>query len=106
MSIIASILGRPVHEALKQRITVNYNYEGLSNEEAKNYIYSRIEIAGASHSIIDESAVNAVANFCQGTPRIINSIMSNSLIFGTQLKKTTIDTEVVLASCSGLSLNS
>jgi type II secretory pathway predicted ATPase ExeA len=102
---IASILERPVHEALKQRITVNYNYEGLSNEEAKNYIYSRIEIAGASHSIIDEAAVNAAANFCQGTPRLINTIMSNSLMLGAQLKKTTIDTEIVLASCSGISLN-
>ena len=84
---LCSILEKPVHEALKQRIVVHYNCEGLSVEEAKNYIYSRIELTGAARSIIDESAVHAVANFCQGTPRIINSVMTNALILGAQLKK-------------------
>ncbi|WP_089611948.1 ExeA family protein [Dehalobacterium formicoaceticum] len=70
---LASILEKPVHESLKQRIVVHYNYEGLSPDEAKDYIYSRIEAAGGAHSFIDEAAVHAVANFCQGTPRLINT---------------------------------
>jgi type II secretory pathway predicted ATPase ExeA len=85
---LSSILEKPVHEALKQRIVIHYNYEGLSPDEAKDYIYSRIELAGASRNIIDEAAVHAVANFCQGTPRIINSVMTTALILGTQLNKT------------------
>ena len=100
-----SILEKPVHEALKQRIVIHYSYEGLSPEEAKNYIYSRIELAQAARSIIDEAAVHAVANFCQGMPRIINSVMTNALILGAQLKKNTIDTDVILSACNGLSLN-
>ena len=75
------------------------------HHEAKSYIYSRIEIAGASHSIIDEAAVHAVANYCQGMPRIINSVMTNALILGAQLKKNSIDTEVILSACNSLSLN-
>lgn len=102
---LCSILEKPVHEALKQRIVIHYNYEGLSLEEAKNYIYSRIELAGAAHSIIEEAAVHAIANFCQGTPRIINNVMTNALILGTQLKKNTIDTEVILSACNNLSLS-
>ena len=101
---LCSILEKPVHEALKQRIVIHYNYEGLSPEETKNYLYSRIELAGAATSIIDEAAVHAVANFCQGTPRIINSVMTTALILGTQLKKNTIDTEVILSACNSLSL--
>jgi general secretion pathway protein A len=101
---LSSILEKPAHEALKQRIVIHYNYEGLSPEEAKNYIYSRIELAGAAHSIIDEAAVHSVANFCQGTPRIINSVMTNALILGAQLQKNTIDTEVILSACNSLSL--
>lgn len=93
------------HEALKQRIVVHYNCEGLSVEEAKNYIYLRIELTGAARSIIDESAVHAVANFCQGTPRIINSVMTNALILGSQLKKNSIDSEVILSACNSLSLS-
>ncbi len=31
-------LRKPVHEALHQRITVHYNYTGLSDEEVSRYI--------------------------------------------------------------------
>ena len=102
---LCSILEKPVHEALKQRIVIHYNYEGLSPEEAKNYIYSRIDLAGAAHSIIDEAAVHAVASFCQGTPRIINSVMTTALIVGAQLKKNSIDSEIILSACNSLSLS-
>jgi type II secretory pathway predicted ATPase ExeA len=101
---LTSILEKPIHEALKQRIVVHYNYTGLSQEESKNYIYSKIQLASASHSIIDEAAVHAVSNFSQGTPRIINSVMTNALLLGTQLKKDTIDTEIILSACNNLSL--
>ena len=101
---LSSILEKPIHEALKQRIVIHYNYEGFSLDEAKNYIYTRIEIAGASQSIIDEASVHAVANFCQGTPRIINSVMTNSLLLGAQMKKNVIDTEVILSACNSISL--
>jgi type II secretory pathway predicted ATPase ExeA len=102
---LGSILEKPVHEALKQRIIVHYNYEGLSADEAKDYIYSRIEIAGGARAIIDEAAVHAVANFCQGTPRIINSVMTNALILGTQVQKPTINTEIILSASNNLSLS-
>lgn len=101
---LSSILEKPIHEALKQRIVIHYNYEGFSLEEAKNYIYTRIKIAGASQSIIDEASVHAVANFCQGSPRIINSVMTNALILGSQMKKNVIDTEVILSACNSISL--
>lgn len=99
-----SILEKPVHEALKQRIVVHYNYTGLTEEETVDYIYSRIVAAGGSKSIIDEAAIHAVAGYCQGIPRIINSVMTNALILGAQLKKTCIDTEVILSSCNSLVL--
>ena len=102
---LSSILEKPVHEALKQRIVIHYNYEGLSPDEAKSYIYSRLDIAGAAHSIIDEASVHAVANFSQGTPRIINNVMTNALILGAQMNKQVIDTEVVLSACNSISLS-
>ena len=104
-SHLNDILEKPVHEALKQRIVVHYNYDGLSIDEATNYTYSRIDAAGGAHSIIDEAAVHAVANFCQGTPRIINAVMTNALILGCQLEKTSIDTDIILSACTNLSLH-
>jgi len=101
---LGSILEKPVHEALRQRITIHYNYEGLSSDEAKDYIYSRLDAGGGARTMIDEAAVHAVANFCQGTPRLINTVMTDALILGSQLHKTVIDTEVILAASNNLAL--
>ena len=40
------ILENQVHEALRQRVTVHYNYEGLSDQEIPDYIYHKLELAG------------------------------------------------------------
>lgn len=98
------ILEKPVHEALKQRLVVHYNFNGLSSEETAHYIYSRIEAAGGAHSIIDDAAIHSIAGYSQGTPRIINSVMTNALILGTQLKKQSIDPEIILAVSNSLAL--
>ncbi len=37
------ILDKQVHEALRQRITVHYNYEGLSDQEVPDYICHKLE---------------------------------------------------------------
>lgn len=100
---LTNILEKPIHEALKQRIRVHYNYEGLSAEESANYIFSRIESAGGARSIIDEAAVNSAAAFCQGTPRIINSVMTNALILGAQNNEISISSELILAASNDLS---
>lgn len=102
---LISILEKPVHESLKQRIVVHYNYEGLSSDEAKDYIFSRLEAAGGARTIMDDAAVHAVANSCQGTPRLINSLMTDALILGSQLQKTVIDTEVIMAASNNLALH-
>ena len=101
---VNNILAKPVHEALAQRVVVHYNYQGLAKEETIDYVYSRIEAAGGARSIIDEAAIHAIAGYSNGTPRVINSVMRNALLLGAQLKKTVIDTEVVLAATNNLAL--
>jgi general secretion pathway protein A len=70
------------------------------------YYVSRegIEAAGGARSIIDEAAVNAIAGYCQGVPRVINSVMTNALMLGAQLKKQNIDSEIILAASNNLVL--
>ena len=101
---LTSILEKPVHESLRQRIVVHYSYGGLSQSEARDYIYSRLEAAGGARTLMDEAAVHAVANSCRGVPRLINSLMSNALIIGSQLEKTVIDTDVIIAASDNLAL--
>ncbi len=48
--------------------------------------------------------VNAVIGYCQGTARLINSIMTKALLLGAQLKKQSIDTDIILSASNELVL--
>lgn len=98
------ILEKPVHEALKQRITVHYNYEGLSPEEVKEYIFHKFNIAGAAASILDSAALSAITSHVRGTPRLIDNLLTDALTIGAQTNKQIIDAEVVMAAINNQSL--
>ncbi len=98
------ILSTPIHEALRQRISVHYNFGGLTDTEAIAYILHKLRIAGSSRAIINEAALNAVAGHAHGNPRIIDTIMSDALIIGSQQDKTCIDADVILAAVENCNL--
>jgi len=99
-----NILEKPVHEALRQRITIHYNFVGLSPAETEKYVSHKISAAGGSPSILAEGVINAIHGFSRGNPRLIDNVMSDMLTIGAQLGKNTIDTDVVLAAVEGQSL--
>ena len=88
-------LRKPVHEALRQRITVHYNYNGLSDDEVGKYVLHKLHLAGAPDSIIETAALSAVHSYTQGNPRLIDNLMTDALMIGSQLKKTVINAEVI-----------
>lgn len=96
-------LRKPVHEALRQRITVHYNF-GLSDAEVAAYIRHKIACAAGADSIIDPAALSAVHSHSQGNPRVIDNLMTQALILGQQLDKKVIDPELILAAVSGQNL--
>ena len=91
-------LRKPVHEALKQRITVHYNYDGLDDKEVADYILHKITLAGASKDIISDAALLAIHSHCQGNPRLIDNLMTDVLTIGSQIEKRVLDAEVVMAA--------
>ena len=97
-------LNRPVHEALRQRVTVHYNFCGLSDEEVARYVLHKIACAGGSESIMDKAALSAIHSHSQGNPRLIDNLMSDALALGSQMEKKTIDAEVVLAAVNNQNL--
>lgn len=99
-----SILRRPVHEALRQRITVHYNFTGLGDSEAAQYVSHKITCAGGSQSMIDSAALSAVHSHSNGNPRLIDNLMTDALTLGSQMDKKVIDAEVILAAVSGQNL--
>lgn len=97
-------LQKPVHEALRQRITVHYNYEGLSNSETKDYITHKFRLAGAAESILGEGVLAAISGYASGNPRLIDALLTEALTLGAQLERSTIDTEIIMAATNNLAL--
>ena len=91
-------LEKPPHEALRQRITVHYTFQGLQPDEVPAYIHHKLHLAGGADTLLGEDAISAITGCCQGNPRIIDNIMTNALILGAQLEKTSIDADVILAA--------
>ena len=97
-------LRKPVHEALRQRITVHYNFSGLSDSEVAQYILHKIACAGGSSTIIEQAALSAIHSHSQGSPRLVDHLMTDALTLGAQMDRKVIDSEVILACVSNQNL--
>lgn len=56
-SHLNNTLSRPVHEALRQRITVHYNF---SDQEVSQYVLHKLACAGASDTVVEKAALSAI----------------------------------------------
>ena len=97
-SHLNDILRKPIHEALRQRITIHYNYEGLDDHEVSEYILHKLNCAGASRSIISEAALGAIHGYSRGNPRLIDNLMTDALTISAQQERQVIDDEIILAA--------
>jgi type II secretory pathway predicted ATPase ExeA len=100
-----SSLQKPVHEALRQRITIHYNFDGLSPDETEKYILHKFESAGAAAgSILGDGVLKAIYGYSRGNPRMIDNLMTDTLTLGAQYNMHTIDTDIVLAAMNNQQL--
>ena len=97
-TVLNHTLEKPVHEALKQRITVHYDFNGLDADEVAAYIKHKLRVAGGSEIILEDGAISAIVGYSQGNPRLIDNVMRNALLLGAQLQRPTIDSELILSS--------
>lgn len=97
-SYLKHTLDKPIHQALKQRITVHYEYKGLSDKEVSEYVLHKIHVAGGTDSIITPDGLQTLHGYSCGNSRIIDNIMSDALLLGEQMGKRVIDSDVVIAA--------
>lgn len=97
-------LSLPVHESIRQRITVHYDFKGLSEKEIPAYVRHKIHVAGGSDSIIDDAAMSSVHSLSQGNPRIIDTLMTDALTLGAQMDKKVIDADVIMSAANNRQL--
>lgn len=94
--ILNTILSKNIHEPLRQRIVINYHFTGISKEEIKDYIQSRLKLAGSQDEIFNPNAIEAVYGCCNSSIRKLNQLLEKSLIIGAQTNKPIIDTEIIM----------
>ena len=92
---INNTLNLTAHEPLRQRIIMNYNVDGLSKDEGRQYIAAKLEGAGCRQTVFDDGAVEAILNAADGTPRMINKFCNSALIVGNSLEQPIITSETV-----------
>ena len=93
------ILIEPENRALRQRITINYYIEPLTENETKEYIKHRLNIAGSEKNIFSSSAIREIFSFSKGFPRLINIICDLALLTGYVKEQKTIN-ELIIKECA------
>jgi general secretion pathway protein A len=86
----------PELQQLKQRIGLRCQIPPLTREETREYIRTRLRIAGARDlGFFSDPAVDAIADYSGGIPRLINMVCDHCLLFGFADQKHRIDRHTV-----------
>lgn len=94
--MLSSVLNKPIHEALKQRIIISYDYHGINLEELKLYIDTKLKESKCELDIMTPQAYNAILNCSNASLRTVNDLMTKCLIILSNAKEKVITTDVVM----------
>jgi general secretion pathway protein A len=77
-------LSEPRCRPLLQRISVRYHIPPLDVKETKEYVMTRLQKAGSKRGeeIFPNKTIDAIHQYSQGYPRMINILADNSLLLG------------------------
>lgn len=82
-------LSMQIHEALRQRIVINYQMQGLTAQEVGDYAKDRMRICGVSRDIFESAALEAAFGCCGGSIRRLGTLLHRALIIGCEQKRDT-----------------
>ncbi len=83
-------------QSLRQRLGVRFHLTPFSEEETKGYISYRLVKAGTEHlSLFDDMAIKKIHAVTGGTPRLINVVCDQALVYGFAEGKKTINSVIV-----------
>ncbi len=86
----------PELQQLRQRIGLRCHIPPLTPEETREYIRTRLWIAGARDlGLFTERAVARISEYSEGIPRLVNILCDHCLLFGYADQKRRVDGEAV-----------
>ncbi|OGW38869.1 MAG: AAA family ATPase [Nitrospirae bacterium RBG_13_39_12] len=92
-------------EPLKQRVAVKIKVRAFSEQDTKDYITHRLNIAGCEKDVFSEDAVKLIYKYTHGLARRINTVCDNVLLEGYLTKADTIDGSAVKTVAVDLGLD-
>jgi general secretion pathway protein A len=102
---LLTMLRRPELHALKQRIASRTQLRPLSLPETHVYIAERLHAAGLlGASPFNAIVVDAVHNYTQGVPRLINLLCDRCLAIGFSTKRKQIGVDIVKEAATALDI--
>jgi general secretion pathway protein A len=86
----------PQLQQLKQRVELHCHISPLTLEHAREYIRTRLHVAGAPDpGLFTDAAVQRITDYARGVPRVISILCDHCLVFGYADQKRRIDPETV-----------
>ena len=102
--VLNSTLSMQVHEALRQRIVINYQMQGLAAQEVADYARDRMKLCGVSREVFEPAALEAAYGASGGGIRRLNALLHRALIIGCEQKRDTIGTETIMDAANEIDL--
>jgi type II secretory pathway predicted ATPase ExeA len=89
-------LDRPELHQLKQRIALRCRLEPVKSEEVGAYIDSRLQAIGRrSADVFEPQAIEKIAAYSNGIPRLINIVCDNALLIAYSMSKSKVSADMV-----------
>ena len=80
---------------LRQRIMVKFHISPLGRDEINDYIRYRLNVAGGKGIVFADEAIDLIANFSNGTPRLVNVLCDRALLAGFVQETRCIDAGII-----------
>jgi general secretion pathway protein A len=84
---------------LKQRVALRCHLEALAEQETKDYVHRRLQVAGAAEAhaeaLFPEPSIAQIQRHSRGIPRLINTLCENALINGFARQLHRIPPEII-----------
>ena len=94
--LLRRTLSLQMHEALRQRIAVQYHLEGLSREELDAYLAHQLKAAGVTQPLFDDTARQALYQATKGILRKVNKLALTALRLAATRKAALVDESLLL----------
>src|SRR5882724_3498755 len=98
-------LNRPELRQLQQRIELRCSLSPLSHEQVRDYIQTRLRVAGARDlELFSDRAQTRIAAYSRGIPRRVNILCDHCLVIGYAEQRRRIEADIVdqaIASIAG-----